>query len=384
MVSLDKFGSEYSGLRFDSVRWVAERHRSLIKVLRIIARLITASAAGERSHATKEPNSVRMLQARYMLEIVYSQDTAKEITAGKLMGLDPQLSKGRFVTRGRFGAGIAKVLGLVELPIFLPDSYMSYLIMIQAHEESHSEAKSTLARSRSQAWIVKGFGLAVKVCKECFKCKLVRKTKCDQKMGYLPPERFEVGFPPFTNVSLDLAAPVKVTDMVKKRCTMKTWPLIICCLNTGAVHLELLHTYGADAFLLRWKVFTCTRGDPKFVVSDKGSQLQAASKQIDWTKKESPEKWEWEKVELATSAKGTKWQFVPAGCQWQNGLAESRIKIFKQTFRRCVVGTINGNKSSVNYGEMQALSVDMMDRMNNRPIGLKSLTEHDLVPLTAC
>ena len=25
---------------------------------------------------------------------------------------------------------------------------------------------------------------------------------------------------------------------------------------------------------------------------------------------------------------------------------------------------------------------DMMDRMNNRPIGLKSLTEHDLVPLT--
>ena len=100
LVSLAKFGSEYSGLRFDSVRWVAERHISFIKVLRIIARLITASAAGERSHATKEPNSVRMLQARYMLEIVYSQDTAKEITAGKLMGLDPQLSKGRFVTRG--------------------------------------------------------------------------------------------------------------------------------------------------------------------------------------------------------------------------------------------------------------------------------------------
>ena len=47
-----------------------------------------------------------------------------------------------------------------------------------------------------------------------------------------------------------------------------------------------------------------------------------------------------------------------------------------------MVGTINGNKSSVNYGEMQALLADMMDRMNNRPIGLKSLTEHDIVPLT--
>ena len=141
-------------------------------------------------------------------------------------------------------------------------------------------------------------------------------------------------------------------------------------------------TYGAEAFLLRWKVFTCTRGDPKLVVSDKGSQLQAASKQIDWTRKEGPEQWEWDKIEQATSAMGTKWHFVPAGCQWQNGLAESRIKIFKQTFRRCVVGTINGNKSLVSYCEMQALLADMMDRMNNRPIGLKTLTEQDLVPLT--
>ena len=36
----------------------------------------------------------------------------------------------------------------------------------------------------------------------------------------------------------------------------------------------------------------------------------------------------------------------------------------------------------MNYCEMQALLADMMDRMNNRPIGLKTLTEQDLVPLT--
>ena len=47
-----------------------------------------------------------------------------------------------------------------------------------------------------------------------------------------------------------------------------------------------------------------------------------------------------------------------------------------------MVGTINGNKSYLSYGEMQSLLADMMDRINNRPIGLKSLTKHDLVPLT--
>ena len=254
--------------------------------------------------------------------------------------------------------------------------------MVNAHEEIHSSAKATLAHSRSQAWIVKGLSLAVRVCNECSQCKLFYKIKSEQKMGYLPLERFEVGLPPFSNVSLDLAAPLKVLDMVKGRISMKAWPLIICCLNTGAVHLELLHTYGAEAFLLRWKVFCCTRGVPKLVVSDMGSQLQAASYHVEWSSEESPNNWKWESIQHATSVKGTVWKFVPAGCQWQNGLAESRIKIFKQTFAKCIVSTINGNKSLLNYAEMQSLLADMMNRMNDRPIGLKTLTEYDVVPLT--
>jgi hypothetical protein len=65
------------------------------------------------SGQTKSMNtSVRMLQARYMLEMVYGHETAKVVLAGKLLGLDPQLSKGRFVKRWRFGRGI--VLWLVE------------------------------------------------------------------------------------------------------------------------------------------------------------------------------------------------------------------------------------------------------------------------------
>ena len=171
---------------FDSVRWIADRHRDLLKVLRIVARLITSSKSCKRTDILLEPSSESITQARHLLEIVYGQDTASEVLSGKLVGLAPKLSKGRFVTRGRFGSGLANVLGLVELPILLPDSQLAYLIMVQAHLETHSAAKSTLARSRTQAWIVRGFNLAVKVCQECNLCKLDRKVKLDQKMGYLP------------------------------------------------------------------------------------------------------------------------------------------------------------------------------------------------------
>ena len=380
-----KFGPEaLCGVNFGSIKVMAERHRDLLKVLRILARVINASVEKnvDGSGIKVSPSAVRIQQARILLEIIYGQETIKEVNAGKLVGLDPVFSAGRYVTRGRFGKGIAAVLGLEELPIFLNTSHYAYLVMVSAHNETHNDAKSTLARSRSKAWVVHGYRLAKRVCSECFRCKLDRKKLMQQKMGDLPVERISIGYPPFTNISLDLAAPLQVLDMVKKRTTMKCWPVIFCCLNTGAVHLELLHTYGTEAFLLRWKMFTCIRGSPRLVVSDKGSQLMSAARIIDWTKKEDPTQWDWNKIEQMTADKGTRWEFVPAGCQWQNGLSESRIKIFKQTFRRCVVGTINGNKSFLSYGEMQVLLADIMDKMNNRPIGLKSLSEEYLVPLT--
>ena len=143
--------SKLGKFNLDSVKWIAARHRNLLKVQRILARLISASAYQDRSRIIEEPTAVKMMQARFLLELVYGQDTALEVHAGKLVGLCPQLSRGRYVTRGRFGKGLANILGAVELPIFLSTSYFAYLVMVQAHEESHSEAKTTLARSRSQA-----------------------------------------------------------------------------------------------------------------------------------------------------------------------------------------------------------------------------------------
>ena len=138
---------------------MAERHRDLLKVLRIIARIIAISVDRDKASSNMEPTAVRMKQARVLLEAVYGQDTVKEVVAGKLVGLDPILSAGRYVTRGRFGKGIALVLGLEELPIFLNSSHFAYLVMVAAHEETHNDAKSTLARSRSQAWVVNGYSI---------------------------------------------------------------------------------------------------------------------------------------------------------------------------------------------------------------------------------
>ena len=184
------------------------------------------------------------------------------------------------MTRGRFGKGLFRILGVSELPILLNTDRLSYLIMVDAHNEDHRESKSTLARSRTQAWIVKGMQLARKVVAECQGCKLKRRILLSQKMGDLPEERWSIGNPPWTAVSVDLMGPSLVRGMVNKRTVMKVWPLIISCLSTGAVHVGLMDTHGTEAFLMQWENFTALRGSPKVVWSDRGSQLTSASNYV--------------------------------------------------------------------------------------------------------
>ena len=143
--------------------------------------------------------------------------------------------------------------------------------MVKAHREDHREAKTTVARSRTLAWIVRATPLAKSVVAKCNFCKFKRKILREQKMGKLPSERVDVNCPPWTSISLDLTGPVKVKGMVNVRTTMKVWPIVFCCLSTGAIHVCLMHSYGTDAFLLQWENFTALRGHPKLVWSDKGS-----------------------------------------------------------------------------------------------------------------
>ena len=56
--------------------------------------------------------------------------------------------------------------------------------------------------------------------------------------------------------------------MNNKRCKLKTWPVVFCCMNTGALHIELSENYSSDAFLICYEKFVSIRGRPTAVYSD--------------------------------------------------------------------------------------------------------------------
>ena len=146
--------------------------------------------------------------------------------------------------------------------------------------------------------------------KNCIRCRYLHKLKVEQKMASLPVE-IQLQCPPFTNIGVDLCGPLVVHAMTNKRATMKVWNVIFVCLNTKAVSMHLAPGYATYDFMLAYDSHIYDRGLPNQVHSDKGSQLVAAGKEV--------VEFEWDRITKEAAARGTTWNFAPAGGQWRNG-----------------------------------------------------------------
>ena len=282
-----------------------------------------------------------------------------------------------WVTRGRFGTELGRIIGPTELPILPSTCRLAKLIMTSAHRQAHRGASDTCFRSRNKAWIVRARPLAEKTARECPRCPLIWKLHLGQQMGQLPPERLHVGEKPWTAISLDLFRPYQVKPYNNARMKIKVWPVVICCMTTGATHIELSEGYGADSFLQAFANFASVRGYPSQVYTDKGSQLTRASENVT----ENSENWNWQQIEQATAQNRTSWRFAPAASQWRNGMSESRVKAFKEALDNLMPAGAN-NLSKSEFYTLLKLCCNMI---NDRPLGVKranNAMDGEILPIT--
>ena len=350
-------------------------------IKRVLSRFLRAKVEGGGEGNIRAGLSVRYLaMAEWLMYRCATIETDEEVKRrkSKLTGLAPKWSRGLWVTRGRLGKGMYKVLGKSELPIIVPTTRLAELLMLRAHNHDHKGVAITLWTSRSDAWIWQGRRLAKKVCSRCVRCRADRAALLEQQMGDLPVERVAVGSKPFTYVCLDFMGPVDCKSMVNSRAHMKVYPLLIVCQATGALHTEVAHKYSTSAFLLAWDHFTSRRGYPDKVFSDKGSQLTSAGNMVAFGTEET-----WSEIEQESAKQGTVWQFAPAGAQFRNGLSEARVKAVKKTLRLALSGTIISGKPTLHYAELQSVLSQAANIVNNRPLYVKEMREGEvMVPVT--
>ena len=80
--------------------------------------------------------------------------------------LSPFKKNGIWMTRGRFGKELGKVIGPSELPILPSTCVLARLLMKKAHRQAHHGGADTCFQSQSLAWIIHGRTFADKVSDE--------------------------------------------------------------------------------------------------------------------------------------------------------------------------------------------------------------------------
>ena len=73
----------------------------------------------------------------------------------------------------------------------------------------------------------------------------------------------------------------------------------------------------------------------------------------------------WNQIAEAAAKAGTTWKFTPPGCQYMDGLAETRVKALKKTLSHITSG------DTLNYAEYCAVLARAADIISNRPLGVR-------------
>ena len=391
-------GVDKAGILTEVVENLTCYSNSMIKVQRILARVIRGWGIRDwglvitnpraLTKIADEPTVEELNKAKKVLLVHGMKSTSQALGEGKLASLLPVWQGMLIVTCGRLGEkNMNRLLGVSNLPILMPGCRVAFLYMAMAHEgesglsntavEHHRDAVGTLARSRSYVWVVKGKNLAKRIVNNCLKCKREQRKLESQQMGMMKEAQLTVS-PPWSHVTLDFAGPVLVAGEVQKRIRMKCWILVYVDQGSRAVCLLLTPGYSTSDFLIKHKEFCARKGDPRRIISDRGSQLVAGS--IVVAKKDMPgQAVDWGKV--TRDNRCTSWVFVPVGCQWRNQ-TEAMVKVMKTALHHALPSGL-----VLRYSEMVTLLARVAFSINSRPLALGDVSgtsqqDDDLMPLT--
>ena len=105
--------------------------------------------------------------------------------------------------------------------------------------------------------------------------------------------------------------------------------LFFTCLTTHAVHLELASDLSTDIFILALRRFIACRGKPKEILSDNGTNLIGADRDL----RQAIQDLNQSIIQTLMSNCGIAWKFNPPVSPWMGGSWESLIKLSKRALK---------------------------------------------------
>uniref|UniRef100_A0A914YP89 Integrase catalytic domain-containing protein n=1 Tax=Panagrolaimus superbus TaxID=310955 RepID=A0A914YP89_9BILA len=328
----------------------AERAGSWIKILRVVAYCIKFVHICQKKAKPGQLTAADLQQAEKIIfkQLQQKYPPSKQTSANLELVMDKD---GLIRMKSRL-----QHCGINDLatPLYLPDCPETKLLILREHQQiMHGGPKATLAKFRQKYWIPKGLLMAKKVISRCRICvRYKAQPYCLPVMPNLPSSRV-LESSPFAFCGIDAAGPWKI-----KGAEVKRWILLITCLTTRAVCLEVLEDMSANACINAIIRFMGTFDTPKKFLSDHGSNFKAASTLIVQFQKVIHDK---EVVDFTANHK-IEWQYITERSPWKGGIYERLIGIMKNCLKFAI------GRRKLTQDDFHTVTKQVQGIMNSRPI----------------
>ena len=149
---------------------------------------------------------------------------------------------------------------------------------IHAKTDHQVRKISSSAIREAGFWPVGGRCRIDRLVSTCVPCRTLRAPTMNQKMADLPEQRL-YKTPPFYHCGIDVFGHFNIRHGKATRANpgvQKVWVLLLSCLYSRAIHLEILDSMDTPSFKLAFNRFQAIRGDCVYLRSDAGSNFMGA------------------------------------------------------------------------------------------------------------
>lgn len=259
-------------------------------------------------------------------------------------------------------------------PWILPkEHHVTKLIIAHCHECVKHQGKGfTINNIRSCGFWIPGINRVVtSYILNCVTCRRMRRSAEGQRMSDLPSERVEPS-PPFMYCGMDCFGPFMTKE---GRTNHKKYGLLLTCLCSRAIHIEMLEDMSTDAFINSLRCFIAIRGTVRQIKCDQGTNFIGAKNELNSALQElDPER-------LTTFLANKQCDFVlnAPHSSHAGGVWERQIK----TVRSVLNATITLSAGRLNDASLRTVFYEAMAVVNSRPLTIDNLNDpKSLEPLT--
>ena len=190
-------------------------------------------------------------------------------------------------------------------------------------------------------------------------------------MAELPKERVEVSAP-FLYCGMDCFGPFLTKNARKEQ---KRYGLILTCLSSRAIHVEMLEDLSTDAFINALRCFISLRGVVRQLRCDHGTNFTGARNEL----REAMKQCDAEKLETFLAEKQCEFVFNAPSASHAGGVWERQIR----TVRNVLNAVLSPHPGRLDDSSLRTLFYEAMAIVNSRPLTVAGADDPlSLEPLT--